>query len=392
MSGANAFFVLIPAMYLLFAVALAIIAAVERRLISARWAAPGFAVACVSILIDGLREPGLDQWASWARVMTHYIPLLVMVQAFLSRHQRSVHLAIVAMAGVSAICVMPSMFWALSAWMRGVVVQATCFVIIASALPALWSYRKNSGVDLVALLAIGAAAFSYAGRTAVIYYTPIGVTEEAVGQFYSDLNIAFHSASALMGMFIGIVLMMTIGFDIVRMREQENEVDPLTKLGNRRQLERIISDDQQGKRSIGGVIAIDLDHFKRVNDCFGHDAGDKVLERVADKLHKMFGELGCVCRTGGEEFVILLDRDNLAAIAQLATSARAAIAGLTFEDRLKQLTITASIGFHLRGDEEDISSCIKRADQAVYCAKTDGRNRVVGLVQQHGLKVMRAVA
>ncbi|WP_162199212.1 sensor domain-containing diguanylate cyclase [Aurantiacibacter gangjinensis] len=383
---------MIPAMYALFTTALIVIAFVDRRLIAARWAALGFFVAFVSILVDGLRDPGGDRWVSWFTVATHFLPLLIMVQAFLSRHGKNAPAWACALFVLASIYVMPNMPWAPPNWLRGVLVQATCATIIASGLLPLWRYRRQSVVDLIAFAAIALACLSYVGRSVVIYITPIGESAEAIQQFYNGLNIAFHSASALMGMTVGIVLMMTIGSDIVRLRMEESEIDPLTGLANRRRLERVNAQDAAGKLSVGGVIAVDLDHFKRVNDSFGHDAGDEVLRKVGSKLNKLFGELGTVCRTGGEEFVILLDRDHVAAISQLSSAARVAIAGLRFDGVLSAVTVTASVGFHERGEDEEIGNAIRRADQAVYCAKTDGRNRVVGVMNDKGFHVLRAVA
>ncbi len=392
MSGSSAFFILIPAMYVLLTVALAIIALVDRRLIAARWAALGFAIACVSIIVDGYRDPGGDRWISWFTVATHFLPLLVMIQAFLSRHGRNAPRFVVILTLVACIFVMPNMVWAPPYWLRGVLVQVTCATIIAAGLPTLWSLRKKSTVDLIAFCVVLGAALSYAGRSIVMFLNPIGDTPQDVVAFYEGLNIIFHSASALMGMSVGIVLMMTIGYDMVRGRAEESEIDPLTLLGNRRGLDRQISDDDAGKCSVGGALVIDLDHFKRVNDQFGHDAGDQVLRAVGNRLRSLFEEIGCVYRTGGEEFVVLIDEQQAEGIAALASSAREGISDLTFDGVLSRMNVTASVGFHRREASEIVHEAIQRADQAVYCAKTDGRDRVVGAVKETGFQVLKAVA
>ena len=392
MSGASAFFILIPVMYALFCGALTLMAVVDKRLVAARWAALGFFVAFVSILVDGFREPGGDHWVSWFTVVTHFVPLLIMVQAFLVRHARNAPRWAMALVGAASVFVMPEMPWAPPNWLRGVSVQAVCATIIASGLPMLWRERRNSPVDRIAFFVLLGAMLSYAARTAIIYVKPIGTTREDVMAFYEGLNIVFHSASALMGMCVGIVLMVTIGHDMLRGRMEEGEIDPLTALGNRRRLERHILENETGRADVGAVLAIDLDHFKRINDRYGHDAGDKVLRSVGRTLNSVFGEMGCVCRTGGEEFVVLLDRDHCEGVAALALAARMALSAIAFDGPLADVRVTASIGFHFPAAGETLREAMARADQGVYCAKTDGRDRVVEVVENKGLHIFKAVA
>ncbi|MDE1467239.1 GGDEF domain-containing protein [Aurantiacibacter sp. D1-12] len=379
-------------MYLLFTVALAIMAMVDKRLVTARWAALGFFVAFTSISVDGYREPGGDTWVSWFTVATHFLPLLIMVQAFLTRHGRNAPRWVVAFAGFSCIYVMPDMPWEPENWFRGVYVQATCMLIIASGLPFLWRKKTQSKVDIFVFFAMFGASMSYLARAIVIYARPIGETREEALAFYEGLNIIFHSASALMGMTMGIVLMMTIGFDMLMGRTKEVEIDPLTKTGNRRKLDRRITDDSNGKNPVGAVLVIDLDHFKRVNDLFGHDAGDDVLHAVGSRLTLMFKGIGTVCRTGGEEFVILIRQGSADSASALALTVRSAIASLEFDGVLAGYALTASVGFHRRTRSQSLAAAIRLADQAVYCAKKNGRNRVVGAINENGLNVLRAVA
>lgn len=392
MSSASAFFILIPAMYALFTLSLLVIAWFDRRLVSARWAALGFLVAGVSITVDGMRDPGGDRWISWFTVATHFIPLLVLIQAFLSRHGRSVPKVAVALVALSCIMVMPNMPWAPPYWLRGVIVQTVCTAIIVSGLPSLWSLRTKSALDQVTFLVVLVAALSYAGKAVIIALNPIGQSLEGVVAFYQGLNIAFHSASALMGMAVGIVLLMTIGFDLVRLRVEEGEVDQLTQIGNRRALDRHIGEDAEGARPVGAVILVDLDHFKRINDTYGHSAGDEVLGKVASHLEGLLGKFGGVYRMGGEEFAVLLDDTHSEVVSALALSVRKAIARVVFEGAICDVGVTASVGFHQREAGEALEQCIQRADHAVYCAKRDGRDRVVGAVRENGLEIMKAVA
>lgn len=392
MSGASAFFIIIPAAYALFAIALATIAWWDKRLVAARWAAGGFLVATASILVDGFRDPAGDVWSAWFAVFTHFLALYIMVQAFLQRHGRNVPRITQILMVIAAVGVMPAMPWAPPYWLRGVLVQLICTAVIVSAMPQLLRLRRHSSLDWVVFAVIAGAAISYGGRTVVMILNPIGPSQADLVSFYEGLNIIFHSASALMGLSVGIVLMMTIGFDMVRHREQEGETDALTRLGNRRLLDRWISEDESGDRNVGAAIAVDLDHFKRVNDNYGHDAGDLVLRQVARVMRHHLGPYGITCRTGGEEFIALIEEQHGDAVSALSLGLKEAISGLSFEGPLSPLKITASIGFHRRSDGETLFDTMHYADQAVYCAKTDGRDRVVKLEIRNGMQLMKSVA
>jgi len=157
--------------------------------------------------------------------------------------------------------------------------------------------------------------------------------------------------------------------------------DPLTKLANRRAFtERatalVKSDSGSGKTHC--LMIVDLDHFKRINDQGGHPLGDDVLVSTARCLIEVAPSGTMVARLGGEEFAVLCpDTDAEAALA-LAEKLRQAIARLQVELDGKPLQVTASIGIaNLSGSAgHDLSSWMKRADLALYAAKSDGRNRV----------------
>ena len=375
MSSASAFFILIPAIYALLTLAMVTIAVFDQRLIAARWAALGFFVAGVSITVDGMRDPGGERWISWFTVVTHFIPLLIMIQAFLSRHGHNAPRATLALVALSCVMVMPNMVWAPPYWLRGVIVQAVCTVIIASGLPLLWRLRWTSTLDRVIFYVVLAGALSYAGKTVVLTLNPIGQSTEAVVAFYEGLNIVFHSASALMGMSVGMVLLMTIGFDLVRLRIEEGEVDPLTQIGNRRALDRHIAQDAGGRRPIGAGILVDLDHFKRINDSYGHPAGDHILRSVAQTLERYTRTSDFVARLGGEEFVILLPDTTEQNAMIIADKLREVIAASQYQFDGHNIAVTVSCGVATLGEGASAQHLYEHADRALYSAKQSGRNR-----------------
>ncbi|MBV4540282.1 GGDEF domain-containing protein [Pseudomonas vlassakiae] len=162
-------------------------------------------------------------------------------------------------------------------------------------------------------------------------------------------------------------------------QRQKALIDPLTGLPNRaawsEQVEREMLDWQESGGHLAMAI-LDLDHFKRINDSYGHLAGDKVLKIVADQLRKRLRPRDFIARFGGEEFVLLLPQTSPAAAAQVAETLRAAIAACPFHFKGERVVITTSIGLSAFRSGERGDQVLKRADAALYRAKDQGRNRV----------------
>ncbi|HEY6256838.1 MAG TPA: EAL domain-containing protein [Xanthobacteraceae bacterium] len=153
-------------------------------------------------------------------------------------------------------------------------------------------------------------------------------------------------------------------------------IDPLTGLFNRRAFfeksQQAIARANAANRP--AAIMFDVDHFKKINDTYGHDVGDQVLRRLAGEAAS---ERMIVGRLGGEEFAVLLEGSSLAGGVEVAEDLRVRIAALAFDTAQGKLTLTSSFGVSEWAPGESIDQCLKRADAALYEAKTGGRNRVV---------------
>ena len=157
--------------------------------------------------------------------------------------------------------------------------------------------------------------------------------------------------------------------------------DPLTGMFNRRHgTERIAEamDRFRRYRTPAALMMVDIDHFKRVNDTYGHDAGDAVLQEIARRLRNGVRSVDSVVRWGGEEFLVLLPETNGSAALAAADHLLKAIRLRPVTAGDTEIPVTASIGVAtLREDMATIDQFIKPADSALYNAKTAGRNRVV---------------
>jgi diguanylate cyclase (GGDEF)-like protein len=152
--------------------------------------------------------------------------------------------------------------------------------------------------------------------------------------------------------------------------------DPLTGAFNRRHMDSRLAEAIHVARRSGrpvSALMIDIDHFKRINDERGHEAGDDVLKGLVSLVKDRSRQIDLMFRMGGEEFVLLLPATGEAQAATLADELRATIAAAPLVDGRP---VTVSIGVsELRGDDSP-ESWIKRADEALYAAKNGGRNRV----------------
>jgi two-component system cell cycle response regulator len=159
--------------------------------------------------------------------------------------------------------------------------------------------------------------------------------------------------------------------------------DTLTGLPNRRYMTTHAAPLVQRAAEGGGPVSallVDIDHFKRINDTFGHDVGDEVLKEFAIRLATNVRGIDLACRFGGEEFVVLMPDTMLADALRIAERLRLHVAGTPFRapGLAEPLAVTISIGVACTQDGRDTpEALIKRADEAVYEAKTHGRNQVV---------------
>ena len=160
-------------------------------------------------------------------------------------------------------------------------------------------------------------------------------------------------------------------------------LDPLTSLHNRRYMTshlRTLFEESAQRGKPLSVLLLDIDYFKAVNDSHGHDAGDSVLREFASRVRRNIRGIDLACRLGGEEFVVVMPDTDLVKASLVGERLRQCIAAAPFYagERIGTLQVTASVGVaSLEFPDDTPELILKRADQALYCAKRDGRNRVV---------------
>jgi len=166
----------------------------------------------------------------------------------------------------------------------------------------------------------------------------------------------------------------------------ESRTDPLTELANRKHFDESINEAIRSAGQCGeplSLLMIDIDHFKSVNDTFGHTTGDQVLRLVAISLKQNIKGQDLAARYGGEEFAIVLPNTGLKQGIAVADHVRRAVMAKELKKKstgeiIGRITLSIGVASLLQGDTRE--SLIERADKCLYAAKRGGRNRVVGIV------------
>ncbi|MGQ8365304.1 GGDEF domain-containing protein [Glaciecola sp. 1036] len=156
----------------------------------------------------------------------------------------------------------------------------------------------------------------------------------------------------------------------------KSETDLLTGLRNRDGLAQSLSViDRNKTRGNYGILVIDVDFFKSINDKYGHDVGDRVLEELGVLIQQKTRAGDLVTRWGGEEFVVIFEKHENMNIKNFADNLRLFIASSEFAGN-RRLKVTVTIGVAQMSNDEDFKTSFKRADQALYAGKRDGRNQI----------------
>lgn len=258
-----------------------------------------------------------------------------------------------------------------------------CTVLLACGLyTAIKARSRAARFQLVAwgpLILIGLVAFTYELVTqGHLPYWPYLLLAGLVVDFVV-------SATGIVDGFVIIQKERDRAMADIKAAELMTATDPLTEIANRRGLDQHFADADRS--SLSGLALIDCDHFKRINDQFGHETGDRVLIGIAQglKIDNTF-----VARLGGEEFVVLIYGDNWQERAEQARrcitlAVRAFVPDLPYP-------VTASAGLTSVSQTDTLSSAMKRADKALYAAKESGRNRSLSLTEFHPFSEIGEVA
>ena len=344
-----------------------------------QWAASALAAACgLGLILErGAWPPLLTWFVANLLILLAFVLIRRGIQVFLRlRVTDAEHLAVLALDAALLTCF-------------GLLADDPTWAVIGVSAPIAWtllraaaeSHRRLVAEDTLAsaravagpLLLLGLV---FAGRVVLGTLAP-----EIAARPLHESN-AFNTAAAMVYMVVGLVLNMVLASlvvaRVVRRLRQRTMRDALTGLLNRRALAPLLRRQVGRLRRYGetyAVLMVDVDHFKRINDAFGHAVGDAALVELARLMREAARDVDHIVRMGGEEFCVLLPHTDLDGALRLGGRVRERV---HHADAGAAVPMTVSVGVAVaQSADEPAEAVIARADAALYRAKAAGRDRVV---------------
>ena len=237
--------------------------------------------------------------------------------------------------------------------------------------------RASRPVDVALIITTIIVVLDSVARTT--FFTFFTSSSDEFGDFAdSAYNLAVHLSTITVCMLFPVTALGAIASAAIETQRAAAETDPLTGLLNRRGFDQTVALAKSSGPPRGTVIACDIDHFKTVNDRYGHAAGDRVIQGLADEIRRVAGADAHAARFGGEEFVIFLPDASLQSASRIAQQLRIAFAAREWTEAGVKGAVTVSCGVaKTQAGEVSLDSAIDRADRSLYAAKAAGRNRVM---------------
>ncbi len=375
MSGAVFFLAVNFVVALSFSAMFIVVAYRSQSRDAALWLGAGFGIASLSAICELLvAYAGPTRlWAlgAFATVLCGMVMLTIGVGHM---YRRRIDLRL-AMAFVFASLGLAHLIYDLP---RGTPLQAFLYqspfaaVVIVAALLVFVAHRRT-GLDLFLGFLLLLTGIHFLGKAGLAVVVGSGATPK--DYVHTNYALISQSLTAILMVAVGLSLLAKLVLEIVAIHRTESEIDILSGLANRRgfdrQVQAILTRSRQAPQAI---VMCDLDHFKRINDTYGHHVGDAVIRAFGDCL-RQHAPMGSVTgRLGGEEFAIFLSDASMEDARELALKLRHSTMFLSNLPR--GLRVTASFGVAPVSAETELAEAYLQADLALYNAKNAGRNRV----------------
>ncbi|CAN7483311.1 diguanylate cyclase domain-containing protein [Devosia sp. LjRoot3] len=363
----------------LFATAFGIVAAYYRGAIGARWLALGYGLGIANGALEFILPYQTDARPVSFAIFAVFLSALTLCNIGIARHY-GVRPPWLALGGlyVGALVVnllildMPR-----DSLLRGMLYQAPYALMHLVGIRIILSRQSNRALDMALLALFGLSAANFVTKPFLAVMLGSGGSPQGyLGSSYAAIS---QSTGAVLLISNGLLMLLIIVRDMIADMTARSETDPLSGLLNRRGFE-----DQADKARLLAVragapavmVVADLDHFKRINDSYGHAAGDQAIAAFGRVLKESFDFRAVVGRLGGEEFAVLLPGADLGVARGAAETARRLLRELSSQERGLEQQITSSFGIAAMEPGESLADLLRRADTALYEAKSRGRDRV----------------
>lgn len=363
----------------LFATAFGIVAAYYRGAIGARWLALGYGLGIANGALEFILPYQTDARPVSFAIFAVFLSALTLCNIGIARHY-GVKPPWLVLGGlyVGALVVnllildMPR-----DSLLRGMLYQAPYALMHLVGIKIILSRQSNRALDMALLALFGLSAANFVTKPFLAVMLGSGGSPQGyLGSSYAAIS---QSTGAVLLISNGLLMLLIIVRDMIADMTARSETDPLSGLLNRRGFE-----DQADKARLLAVragapavmVVADLDHFKRINDSYGHAAGDQAIAAFGRVLKESFDFRAVVGRLGGEEFAVLLPGADLGVARGAAETARRLLRELSSQERGLEQQITSSFGIAAMEPGESLADLLRRADTALYEAKSRGRDRV----------------
>ena len=213
---------------------------------------------------------------------------------------------------------------------------------------------------------------------AVLFTFVFSSTDQLAEFANSNYSVAVQITTMTIGLLFPVSVLAAIAVRAIESHRNASEIDPMTGLLNRRGFFRLVHEIRAKGAGSGALRLADIDHFKRVNDHFGHKTGDFVIKGLSAELERCLGGTAIIARFGGEEFVAYLPDAAATDALMAANSINHEFGARYWGEKDGALRVTVSIGVtNVDALEPDVEAAVDRADKALYAAKDAGRNRVI---------------
>ena len=377
MSENSGFHIQTAIILVLFALVFGILYFSNRRHPFSGWIAIGYIAAFAGYLIDSNRTSSTSIGMIFLSVSLFWIFCLAIAKAIYVRcnavFPNILAMLIVASSIVSFILLT---FVAPDISIRSVLVNVVAGILLALSLPPLWRAGEEL-IDKALFGVIAAVSATFIARVMIVHILlDVTLTEQTYSQ--STYVWIFHFTSGICGLALAVVLLFAAGYEMVLHFHTQSNLDPLTGMLNRRGLKGLFNSrpaQNQGAAYTRSIIIFDIDYFKQVNDRYGHLAGDKILQRIANTALDLCQDYGQVARTG-EEFAILTNWIPVETAQFLAQHVCDSLRLVVHPELEPNQQVTASFGLAVLTDADSFHHAMDRADKALYHAKGNGRNQV----------------
>lgn len=374
-----------PLIFLVFALGFGLVYRFAKDQVSARYISMSYLLAAIAFVLDICRTyvPGIvDNLMSNVAYM---MSAAVFTVALMTHYRKKKPWALLGtLVGLAVSISFYFMIIDNDMAARALVLNFFGSMLLAYPLVALWGMEKRP-IDRFIYWLIAFTVVQYQLRAAIVLFIEWNTLTEAT---YADslAAVTFQLTTSVSALLMALALFFMYGMEIVLKLRLTSETDLLTGVLNRRGMEAKLPEFEEGLANgveSHAVLILDIDHFKDVNDRFGHSAGDAVLVACANLLKKLEFEQTIVARMGGEEFSLILYNANESTARLAADYVCSAFSQLTHVT-IDGEAVTVSVGVALWQDRDSFSGVARLADTALYRAKSEGRNRVCVAPQIRG--------